>query len=900
MDVLSRGILDLPERLLDALPAAICVCDADGVIVRYNRRAAEHWGRRPKLNDASEKFCGSYRLFTHDGGRLPHAESPMAEVLRGGPPVRDRELLLERPDGSRIVAAVNIERLEGDAGQIIGAVNCFQDITARKQAEQDQARAQRQVQDLALELKRERDRLRESEDQARALLDAQPAAIYRTDAAGRITYYNEAAADLWGSRLELGRAEFCGSWKLHWPDGRPMPHNECPMAEALRTKQPIRGKLAVAERPDGTRVRFMPHPTPLFDRQGALVGAVNMLVDVTERHRNEAELEAREQRFRALIEASAQIVWTTDPNGTVTEDSPSWRAYTGQTTEGWMGSGWLDVVHPQDRERVSAAWDTAIARGKSVPIEYRVRHVSGEWRWMLARAAPVRDASGIIREWVGMNIEITERKTAERAMRAQTRRFEVLNRFAAVVSSDLELDRIAQKVTETATKLSGARFGAFFYYPTPDRRDDLVSAIWGASKETAEKLGALRNTKLFEAALGGEGPIRADDIRCDGRYAAEMSEMGLPLASILAVPVGRQGKVDGVLFLSHPRSAIFTRATEEVVAGIAAHAAVAIDNAHLYQSDRRLASIVETSSDAIVGKDLNGVVSSWNRGAENMFGYTAEEMVGKPISILIPADRQDEETQILSRIRRGAAVEPYETIRVRKDGKPIHISLAVSPVKNSEGRIVGAAKIARDITERKLAQTRQQLLARELHHRTKNLFAVVCAVVSRSFAGKRLVADAEKAVLDRLHSLAQTHVMLVDKEWRGAELGDVVRAEMRPYEGRVTIEGPAVLLSAQAAQNFGLAVHELAANAAKYGALSNQAGRVSIKWSVDRADGHDRFAFHWQERDGPSVLEPEKRGFGSVVLEKVMAEYFRQSAGIEFATSGVSYTLSGPLSAITE
>ena len=883
------------------LPAAVYVCDADGLIVRYNRRAADLWGRHPKLGDTSERFCGGHRLYWPDGQRLLHAESPMAEVLRGGLPLRNRELIVERPDGSRIVAVVNIEPIEDDAGLVVGAVNCFHDITDRKRAELGQALALQRGEDLTVELKRERDSLRESEDQVRALLDAQPAAIYRTDAAGRITYFNEAAAELWGRRPELGRSQFCGSWKLFWPDGSPMPHDECPMAEALRTRQPVIGKLAIAERPDGTRVQFMSYPTPLFDREGALVGAINMLVDVTDRHRYEAELEAREQRFRALVEASSQIVWTTDPNGSVVEDSPSWRAYTGQTKESWMGSGWLDAVHPQDRARVSAAWGSATASEKSVRIEYRMRHVSGEWRWMLASAAPVRDADGTVREWVGMNVEISERKAAERAVRAQTRRFEVLNRFAAVVSSDLSLDRIAQKVTEIATKLSGARYGAFFYYPTADGRDDsLHSAIWGATKDAAEKLGLLRGTKVFEATLDGTGAIRTDDIRRDSRYAAGISDIGLPLASFLAVPVGRQGKVNGGLFLSHPKPAIFTRATEEVVAGIAAHAAIAIDNAHLYQSDRRLASIVETSSDAIVGKDLKGVVSTWNRGAEELFGYTADEMVGKPISILIPDDRQDEETHILSRIRVGERVEPYETIRVRKDGSPIHISLAVSPVKNAEGRIVGAAKIARDITEWKLAQTRQQLLARELHHRTKNLFAVVCSVVSRSFAGKRSVADAETAVLSRLHSLAQTHVMLVDKEWQGADLGDVVRAEMRPYEGRVRIEGPPVMLSAQAAQNFGLAVHELATNAAKYGALSNQLGRISIKWLVIRSNRHDHFVFHWEEQGGPGVSEPDRKGFGSVVLEKVMAEYFGQSAEIEFAASGVSYELSGPLVAITQ
>ena len=117
----------------------------------------------------------------------------------------------------------------------------------------------------------------------RDLVRALPAAIYTTDARGRITFYNDAAAELWGSRPEIGKSEWCGSWKLYWPDGTPLPHDECPMAVALKTGRAVRGVEAVAERPDGTRVPFMPYPTPLFDASGRLIGAVNMLVDLTDR-----------------------------------------------------------------------------------------------------------------------------------------------------------------------------------------------------------------------------------------------------------------------------------------------------------------------------------------------------------------------------------------------------------------------------------------------------------------------------------------------------------------------------------------------------------------------------------------------------------------------------------------
>jgi PAS domain S-box-containing protein len=131
--------------------------------------------------------------------------------------------------------------------------------------------------------------LPERERRFRELLEALPAAVYTTDAKGRITYYNEAAAVMWGHRPTLGSSEWCGSWKLFWPDGTPLPHDECPMAVALKENRAVRGLEAAAERPDGTRVPFIPYPTPLHDETGKLVGAVNMLVDITERKRAEEQ-----------------------------------------------------------------------------------------------------------------------------------------------------------------------------------------------------------------------------------------------------------------------------------------------------------------------------------------------------------------------------------------------------------------------------------------------------------------------------------------------------------------------------------------------------------------------------------------------------------------------------------
>lgn len=146
------------------------------------------------------------------------------------------------------------------------------------------------------------------------LLDVLPAAVYVTDGQGYVTYFNEAAADIWGRRPELGKDRWCGSWKLFWPDGRELPHDQCPMAIAVKERRSIRGLEATVERPDGTRVSLIPYPTPLFSASGAFLGAVNLIVDITSRKKDEEqlahlarELEHRSKNMLATVSAAVQL-----------------------------------------------------------------------------------------------------------------------------------------------------------------------------------------------------------------------------------------------------------------------------------------------------------------------------------------------------------------------------------------------------------------------------------------------------------------------------------------------------------------------------------------------------------------------------------------------------------------
>ncbi len=421
----------------------------------------------------------------------------------------------------------------------------------------------------------------------RLILDSLPVAIYSTDTDGYLSYFNEAAVDLWGRRPQLGSSQWCGSWRLFHPDGTPMDHADCPMAQAVKERRPIVGAEAIAERPDGVRVPFIPYPTPLFDADETFVGAVNLLVDITDR-----------------------------------------------------------------------------------------------------------------------------------------------------------------KQTEMAAQ--------------------------------------------------------------------------------------------------------------------------------------RLAAIVESSDDAILSKDLNGVITSWNRGAERLFGYEAEEVVGKPITILIPKDRWEEEPVILARIRAGERIDHYETVRRRKDGSLVEISLTVSPVKTPAGRIIGASKIARDITERRRAQEQQQLLVREMNHRIKNLFALASSIVALSARSATTAEDLASDVRNRLVALASAHALTLSSFASGpvpsepaTTLHALIRAITSPYDmapetgvTRIDVTGPDIALAGAPVTSFALLLHEFAANAAKYGALSSHSGRVEIECAHDG----DQFVMTWRETGGPPVSQSrDGTGFGSL-LAKVTVE----------------------------
>jgi len=314
-----------------------------------------------------------------------------------------------------------------------------------------------------------------------------------------------------------------------------------------------------------------------------------------------------------------------------------------------------------------------------------------------------------------------------------------------------------------------------------------------------------------------------------------------------------------------------------------------------------MAAIVESSMDAIISKNLNGIITSWNPAAMSLFGYSAEEAIGKSVLMLIPDGQQHEETLIIQRIRKGERVETYETTRRHKDGHMIPVSLTISPVRNAAGNIVGASKIARDITNRKESERRIRLLMREVNHRVKNQYSVILAMIRES--GKRTSDPSafEQQVRERIMALSDSHDLLVSGDWSGATISDLLRAQLKPFANseRISTSGPLILLNPSAVQYLGIAFHELATNATKHGALSVPGGRIKVEWRISgEGDGESRFELAWREEGGRSAPPEARTGFGTIVLMRVAPQAMNGSGELTYTADGATWRLDAPLNDI--
>ena len=434
-----------------------------------------------------------------------------------------------------------------------------------------------------------------------------------------------------------------------------------------------------------------------------------------------------EQRYRSLVLATSSIVWTADPQGRIGEESPSWAAFTGQNFQQYQGWGWLDAIHEEDREQVRRTWSQAILGSRLYELDFRLRRHDGSWRNVLVRAAPVFDEASELREWVGTGTDISDRVRVEDALREEVRISDILHSVGLALVGELDLQKVVERVTDAATSVARASFGAFFYHAAaePGGRHALY-AVSGAAHTAIADFPTSLDCPIFGPAFGGESVVRVDDLAKDPRYqhsdgALRAATDQLPMRSYLAVPVmSRSRQVIGTLLLAHKDAGAFTARDERLVRGAAAQAAIAIDNARLVgdlrTAQQRLAaqldftrSITDSVGEGLYAVDASGRATFVNPAAEAMLGWSSAELIGRDMHEVIHPRHADVPgaqphdcplTQVLVTAR-IARVD--EDVFVRRDGSTVSVACTSSPTFE-DGKISGAVVAFHDITQRKWAQ----------------------------------------------------------------------------------------------------------------------------------------------------------------------------------------------------
>lgn len=423
------------------------------------------------------------------------------------------------------------------------------------------------------------------------------------------------------------------------------------------------------------------------DDANFLVSVANMLSSALQAREARETIFNSEAQFRTMANSIPQLAWMADETGYIFWYNDRWYEYTGSTHEEMKGWGWQKVHRRELVEGIKEKYRNHIEAGREWEDTFPLKSASGEFRWFLSRAKPIRDKKGNIIRWFGTNTDVTERLEQEQALRDSEEKLHIAlatNRCGyfeyEIKSGELEWDR-------------------------------LLKDIWGVRDDEPTTL------ELFYEGLHPED-------RDETRKAIEMSlerKSGGRYYTVYRVV----NRITGEMRWIEASGQVFFEGPEPV-----RMIGMVTDISERKQAEKAkdlLSSIVESSGDAMVSKDLDSTILSWNRGAEKIFGYTAEEAVGQSITMIIPEDKLSEEEEILRNIRAGRKIEHFETVRRTKDGRLIDISVTISPIKDSQGRITGASKVARDITEKKRLEDSLQRAVTELQEadRKKNEFLAI-------------------------------------------------------------------------------------------------------------------------------------------------------------------------------
>ena len=597
-----------------------------------------------------------------------------------------------------------------------------------------------------------------------------------------------------------------------------------------------------------------------YDLSGVIRKAVGRLKLIVQRLDAEQELADSEACYRSIVEDQTEMISRFRADGTLTFVNAAYARALGRTPAQLIDTSLYKLVPDVERTFIRNAIARLTPRNPVVTHRHRAFSADGSICWQEWSNRLLPGQKGKPDEYQGTGRDITARKAAEDALRESEARFRGIFENAAVGMARVALDGSWLEVNDQLCEITGYT------------RDELL----------AKTFQDITHPGDLEADLDYLRKLLAGEI---SRYSVDkryIRKDGGIVWIALTVTVQRDALGVPLYFISIVRDITERKEAEEA----------------LRESEERFRIITTTAQEGIWSLDRDGKILFVNPRMAELLGAHPEEMIGKPVNeFCFPEDHAAMQERIAANLA-GERIE-FEFRFRRRDGAPLYLLAATSPLHGSRGEVIGALGGFLNLAERKAAEDHQRFLMRELSHRSKNLLAIIQAMASQTARSATSLADFQERFSQRLQGIAASHDVLVSQNWAGAPLADLIRQHLDPFmeagASRLRLEGPAVSLKPEAAQALGLAIHELATNSVKYGALSRPDGKVTVAWTFEEkgAEGR-RLRLDWQERGGPRVAPPARKGFGHAVINRMVAQSLDGTVKLDFAPEGLSWSLSIP------
>lgn len=591
-----------------------------------------------------------------------------------------------------------------------------------------------------------------------------------------------------------------------------------------------------------------------------------ILVDITKWKQAESVLRERERFYCELTENAPVMLWISDEQGRCLHLNKRLRDFWG-VGEDLTDFDWSSTMHPEDAGAISEAVIAAIAQQRSLTVQGRYKTASGAYRVLKTEAEPRYSESGAFVGMLGANIDVTESVAAAAALKESEERLRIAARTAG-------LGVFEWRIADNSAEFENARMLEILGHAPDDRH--LSKQTFMATYIHPDDAEAFEHS--LEAALTATRTLRT---ACRIRRKSDGVWRWVEVAgNVLADADGLPDRLIGVAADITERK----QAEDE-----------------LMRTSALLRAVSDGVNDLIFVKDRNSRFMFANPATARVLGTPNEQLIGSAglDGTADPAEVQEITANDRRVIESETAITVEETL-TGHDGRRTYFSNK-APLRDSHGKVVGVVGVMRDISERKAAEEHTELLLREVSHRAKNLLAVTQSIVRQTARDCDPATFAEN-VNGRLAGLAASHDLLVERDWRSVALRDLIVAQLPHFQDligeRLIIEGPEFELQPAATQTLGMALHELATNASKYGAFSNDAGTVQLTWRLEDGDGHARLELVWRERGGPPVAPPQRQGFGHAVITRLVEHGLDAVVTLNYETEGFEWRITAPSSRV--